>query len=378
MIQLRMLFEPDISGHHIEYIHHIYVMARSKSECRYIFVVPENFDICNTQYNWPEANNIEFDYIPISDIDRLKGCNLVKSSYRHSKLLSRYVNKFKVSHVFLISLIFYIPFLPFLVSKKVNVIGILYKIYLYEWNSYSWHRKALEILKYKTISFNNCIKTVFVLNDSPSAELFNKLYKTNKFNFLIDPYNNFSYAPHDLRKEMGIPDNKQVFIHMGAMNMRKGTLTILKSIALMSQKERDKFALVIAGVVRSEIKKEFYELYNFLKDSCQIIVYDEFCSREFMSDLCFTCDCMLIPYGVTAQSSGLIGYAAYYHKPVIGPGSGLVGKLIRTYRLGTHIKDVNPNSLAKAMTDFESYRTDSPYCEYATIDKFQKQISAYF
>lgn len=121
MNQLRMLFEPDISGHHIEYIHHIYVMARSKSECRYIFVVPENFDICNTQYNWPEANNIEFDYIPLSDIDRLKGCNLVKSSFRHSKLLSRYVNKFKVSHVFLISLIFYIPFCLFLYLRRLTL-----------------------------------------------------------------------------------------------------------------------------------------------------------------------------------------------------------------------------------------------------------------
>ena len=41
-----------------------------------------------------------------------------------------------------------------------------------------------------------------------------------------------------------------------------------------------------------------------------------------------------MPYHITNLSSGVIGYAALFGKPVIGPSKGLLGHLINKYQLG--------------------------------------------
>ena len=41
-----------------------------------------------------------------------------------------------------------------------------------------------------------------------------------------------------------------------------------------------------------------------------------------------------MPYQITKLSSGVLGYAAVFRKPVIGPSDGLIGNLIRENGLG--------------------------------------------
>ena len=124
-------------------------------------------------------------------------------------------------------------------------------------------------------------------------------------------------------------------------------------------------------------RRERDGLLDIVKNKCQIVLYNEYCSKSFMADLFESSDCIVLPYEVTAQSSGLIGYAAHFRKPVIGPKTGLVGKLIRKYRLGIQPDDINPETLSMAISHFTPYLLDTDYCSYATIGKFQNQICSY-
>ena len=60
---------------------------------------------------------------------------------------------------------------------------------------------------------------------------------------------------------------------------------------------------------------------------------------------------MLIPYKFVNQSSGIIGYSAQFQLPVIGPKEGLIGKLIKRYKLGYTIPNINHLSIAEFLNN---------------------------
>ena len=82
----------------------------------------------------------------------------------------------------------------------------------------------------------------------------------------------------------------------------------------------------------------------------------------------------MAPYEAVDLSSGVIGYAAYYNKPVIGPSGGLLGKIIRRYQLGTALQDITPSSLAKAIASAEPYLIESDYKEKTERERFTERI----
>lgn len=375
---MKMLFDFRTKGHHIEYIHHLYMMMVENKKESYMIVVPEDFKERGKEYEWPESENIKFDFISTKQSEKSEEGNFLLSAYRKTFLLKKYVKKHRPTDVFLITLIAFIPFLPFMISKSIHVSGIIYKIYLYEWSTYSVFRKIIEIIKYKSITFDNCLSHVLILNDSSAAAKFNKLYKTKKFKYLVDPYNKTDYVPNSVRDEMGIPSSDTIFLHFGSMNRRKGTLTILQAISLIPEEKVKDITIIVAGIVQNDIKKEFYELLKTVNKYCRIIVYDDFSAKSFIEDLCQTCDFILLPYGVTAQSSGLIAYAANSQKPVIGPTQGLIGKLIRKNHLGLQLDVITPENLAKAMAEAVPYLTNSNYSKEASIEVFKMQIGALF
>lgn len=54
-----LIFDPTLSGHHLEYIHHIYLGAIQRPEFEYVFAVPEDeWQQVKDNQEWPPANNI--------------------------------------------------------------------------------------------------------------------------------------------------------------------------------------------------------------------------------------------------------------------------------------------------------------------------------
>ena len=77
-----------------------------------------------------------------------------------------------------------------------------------------------------------------------------------------------------------------------------------------------------------------------------VTLFECFCPYEQIADLCYTCDVMLMPYKLVSNSSGVVAYASYFQKPVIGPSKGLVGKLIRKYQLGSRLDEISGRNLS--------------------------------
>jgi glycosyltransferase involved in cell wall biosynthesis len=192
------------------------------------------------------------------------------------------------------------------------------------------------------------IERIFILNDNVSARYLNKLYQTNKFFFLPDPVCVTEYTDNfnDLHTELKISSNKTIYFHFGAMDARKGTLTILKSIELLPLKLLPKLCFIFAGRIDDNILKPFNDLVEKLNKKVQIIVINQFCDYSYLFSLCKTSDYILIPYIHTNQSSGVLGYAAFFKKPVIGSNKGLIGRIIKKYNLGWRLHEITPQAIA--------------------------------
>lgn len=330
-----LIFEPCLSGHHLEYLHHYYISSIERKNIEYVFLVPLYFKKIKDKYQWPKSDNVTFVYIDKKYDIMLNEKSHLKLGVNVSRILINYVKIIRPQKVILTMLMQFIPFIIFMLPNNVKVCGIMYKIYLYEQSKMSKFRLLAEKIRFWLLSKSKLIDTVFVLNDFESSNKLNEIYKTAKFKYIPDPVPNLNeHKPTCLRKTLNINYQDNIYLHFGGLDKRKGTLDILNAIINSSPKSMQGKVFIIAGKQKESLRKEFYPLLEQARKNANIIVYDEFCSYEFLYDLVYTSDIILIPYLITNLSSGVLGYAALFGKPVIGPNEGLVGKIIQNYNLG--------------------------------------------
>lgn len=373
------VFTNVIGGHHLEYIHHVYEMAINDSNNCYYFILPKLFNELKGNFVWMESDRIEFLFFD-EDFDKATNSYMsqIVSSYKICKLIRFFINKKKCSVLYVNTIIGILPLAPLLLSfSKCKVIGIIYKIYLYD----KIEKKSTLLankLKYTLLSRCALFSKVLVLNDTESASKLNSLYSTKKFLPIPDPYvklptNNIV----DIRRKYNIGDDKVVFSHIGALSINKSTIEILLSLNNLSEKEKCDYVFIFAGVVQNEIKQNFYNLYKSLKKSINIIVEDKYCTYEELASFCIGSDALLIPYKRTSQSSGIIGYASQFGCPVIAPSNGLLGNLVRKYELGVIIDTVSTESLIGAyrrIANKDYVKPSLQYCKENNVAQFQQVI----
>jgi hypothetical protein len=191
---------------------------------------------------------------------------------------------------------------------------------------------------------------IYTLNDVGSAKRLNDIYQTANFYYLPDPVPSINKeCVKNVRQDLGIKPSDKMYLHFGGLSERKGTLVILEAITKMNPDELSDKVFVFAGVIYDRLKERFYALKKTLDKKARIIVYDEYCPYALINDLCESCDVILIPYQNTSQSSGVIGYASFFNKPVIGPSRGLLGRLVKEYDMGATLDEINADSIRKAV-----------------------------
>ncbi len=365
-----IVFEPDLKGHRLEYIHHIYIGALN-SDRTFHFVLSPLFNDVKDKFEWPGSDNISIHILEDEEQRIFSAGNGIKAFYNKYRIIKKYASHYKATIIFLVMLIQYLPIIPLFLFSKIKFVGIIYRIYLYNWKKDALKKKISEVIKWSLLSKISSVAKAFILNDSSASVYLNKKYSTSKFAYLPDPYSQITYKAKDKREDLGIDEQNKIFLHFGGLTRRKGTIDILDSLFKLNDEEKKHYTFIFAGEVYKDIKDEFYSKYNKLKDSINILLFDEFCSYEFLNDLCYTCDCILIPYHNTNQSSGIISYAAYYNKPVIGPANGLLGKIIRKYHLGITIEDLS------AINNYyccKFTKTENQYIESHTVTEFSTTI----
>lgn len=368
-----IIFDELVDGHHIEYLHHLYEGARRDKCNRYIFVVSTELYHKGAK-GWQSAENIDFDYLSDKEEKDCKSGGIYLSAFKRARIIGKKTKLHNAERLFLVRIMSIVPFIFLFVNSKLRIRGIVYQIYLYRLQSLGKLKLLLEKIRYYCLAKSRVIDKVFILNDENSKDKFNHIYKTNKFYMLPDPVLNVNVNEcRNVRDELHIPHENTVYLHFGAMDARKGTLEILQAIS-ECDKSLNNVTFIFAGRVCPDIRNDFYQLVHVAKENARILVYDEFCSYEFLYNLCYSSDILLVPYTMPFASSGVIGYASIFHKPVIGPENGLLGLLIKRYNLGYTIKEITSSKIKDCFGIDIKYQNNS-YVKEHTIDSF---INVYY
>lgn len=362
-----IIFDYQLDGHNIEYLHHLYIGAIKDASNRYIFSLPEEFEKLKDVMSWPEASNIVFDMYRLSEV---RSRRPIVTSYKSSVYLRKIVARYHADEVILLWMMAVLPFVAWFMPKGVKVSGIVYNIYLYLWKEYGFIAKLANVLKYWFLANYNCIDKVYILNDRSAVSCLTRIWKTNKFVYLPDPYVPFMDSQiEDLRGKLGIPNDKIICLHMGAMSFKKGTLTVLDLIERSSSLDLKPYTFVFAGKIYPDIKERFYSRVEKLRDKVQIVIKDDFLPYESLGSMVYTCDKVVLPYTRIDASSGSIAYASQFNKTVYAPNKGLLGKLVKRYGIGVTLNEFNNiHSL-----ELSNNRMNT-YCQTHGVGDFNKVI----
>ena len=372
MINNNIIFEPSITGHRMEYLNSLYHQAIQDNN-NYIFVVPEEFKEQKSKLEWPQSENIVFQYISKEEAEECENGNILKTAKSRCECIRKFAKKWKADNVFLISMIATLPFLPFYLPKKTKASGIIYKIYLYE-EGLSIIRRIINYLLFWLLANKKSIKNIFILNDPKSTEVFNIKYKTNKFKYLTDPIPNIDRSKlENLRKELRIPLENKVYLQFGTLDRRKNTLNILRAFELMNDDELKDKTIIFSGRIENSIKEEFYSIIDRLNKRIQIIILEGFISYDLLNNLCYTADVLLTIYNNVEMSSGCIGYAAFFNIPTIATSKGLLGQLIKDNKLGYTIESNSPEDIKGALLKHIELQENN-YCNTHQVKDFCETI----
>ncbi len=372
MPKTNIIFESSIRGHVLEYLHNIYMQAIHCNE-NFIFLLSHSFENEKSILDWPDAANVSFHFILDEEAEKCNQPNILKAAFEQSRCIEKYSKLFRADNVFLIFLIRTMPFLPFYLPRGTKASGIIYSIPLYK-TTQSLGQNIKDKIVYWLFAHKKSIKNIFMLNDPRSAAYYNQKHKTDKFLHLTDPIPEIDMSQvKDLREELGIPSGNTVYLQFGTIDCRKNSLNILRALALMSPEELNGKTFVFMGRMCSNIKEEFNSLVNNLKNKVQIIVNEGFVPYEYLNSMCYTADVLLTIYTNVEMSSGSIGYAAHFGKPVIAPSAGLLGNLVKDNSLGLTIDRVTPENIKQALlVDIKPQK--NKYKETHTVASFCNTI----
>lgn len=371
-----LVYTSEDTGHNLEYFGHIYQhICTRRPEDLFVFCGPSRVRALTKLLALPPLKNVLFDCFSEAEETAMKRSNVVARSFSICNSIRVRVRRYGVRFVYAQSLIHLLPAAPFTLPRRVQVVGIIYKIFLYGWHQASMRSKVLDGLKFTLLSRSRVIRKVFMLNDAASARILNRRYHTDKFSGLVDPYCPLPKARLGFRSRYQIGEDKRLFLHFGSLGMRKGTLEVIDSLALLNPEQQSRYAFVFAGDVEPDIRRQFKDKIEALVNH-NITVIDHFLPYEELSDMLLAGDTILAPYNDTDRSSGLVAYASEYGIPIIAPCNGLVGKLVRRNHLGIVIPEVTPEELAKAYDQLDKCEKPSKsYCTSHSVAVFAEQIS---
>ncbi|MFB9110941.1 glycosyltransferase [Flavobacterium gyeonganense] len=381
---VKLIYDSAITGHHSEYISHLVKhLSKFHSEDVYYFVVSEELKIA-----FPEiisesegCSSVVWEFIPQSVIKKIHDLSLLKRSFAELELVEQYASKFSVNEVFLLyfnifqlALIFKRPspklkgilFLQFLRMEKATLKDKL-----------KYYRKYL-ITKF--YSRNPKITSVFILNDQKTVDYLNNEFRTDIFKMLPDPIpvydedNDFQIYDY-----YNIPKNKKVLLHPGSIDPRKGTYEIIDSVDFLNDKETEEYAILIVGRAKLDIENVIREKLSALQNINFTIVFDNtFVSNERLKSLFLQSYAVLMPYKNAEASSGIMGHASIVNKCVLAPDSGLIGELIKKYKLGVLINKPISIEIARGIERLGEYSNDEAlsveFASQHTVEVFSTSL----
>ncbi|MEN9656358.1 MAG: hypothetical protein RL311_1339 [Bacteroidota bacterium] len=345
-------------GHNLGFIQNIYqyLLHKKTLDTQYVFLLnPQAKDYFTNAENHPQ---IKIVFITEQEYYKAESAKTtLKSAEIHWEIIQLYAEKYAIHHLILMELdIFQVEIgrnrnIPFTIS------GIYFRPYQRIAASSTDSLSERFLLKIKLAKKklalrymlkNNKLTKVFVFNDTETIALLNKRYKP-VFYLLPDP---IFQSPVDntisIRKQYGIASDHKIVLIFGVIDERKNALNIIEALQAMPHSTLSTLTLMVVGTVAESYKEQLQQAAQ-LATGLQTIVIDRFVNNTEMEAIFQQSDLIMVTYIDFYVSSGVLGNAAKYNKPMVGSNYGLIGYQIQAFNMGKVVDPLDVQQLQHAM-----------------------------
>lgn len=362
-----MLFDLSIYGHHPSYIQHFieYWTKQNSSESLYVVVSPKflqvHADVVERAKNY--SSSINFLSITTAEEAKLKartsGINRNIRAFQEWYLLCKYATTLQVSNCLIMYLDTCLLPLALGIKPPCQFSGIYFRptFHYPEFSNYSpsfkqrlqhWREKFI----LKRALRHSRLQTLFSL-DPFAVEQINSLHSQAKVVHLPDPVTlpNGKLSLNNLKQHLRIDENRKVFLLFGALTGRKGIYQLLDAVVLLPTEVCQKLCLLFVGESSDKEKAAIAALIATARQAkpIQIVEYYQFVPEQDVQAYFQLADVVLAPYQNHVGMSGILLLAAAAQKPVLSSNYGLMGEIVRRYRLGVTVDSTKPNEIAKGL-----------------------------
>jgi glycosyltransferase involved in cell wall biosynthesis len=207
-----------------------------------------------------------------------------------------------------------------------------------------------EIL-YRLMLRNSSVASVLSLDPFFPAYAFEHYSGGGKVYTLADPVHPCALAMEaDATASSPMRTN---FLLFGELTERKGLLVLLEALSRLKPDAAERIAVTIAGRIDPPLKSRAQMLATeAIRRVPQLMlrIEDRRLPEDELASFVRHCDVVLAPYQRFVGSSGVLIWAATYHKPVLTQDFGLLGYLVQAYRLGHTLDTRDPAMLAHGLS----------------------------
>lgn len=391
-----MLFDLSIYGHHPGYIRYlIQHWYQQKLPGNIIILVSPKFleehsDVVIECQEF-DHNHIHFLAISVAEEAELRprssGLNRNIRNFQEWQLFCKYARELEIDHALLMYYDTYQYPLALNISKlPCPVSGIYFRptfhykyfpsstLSLKEKRQQLWERFVLN-----RVLNNTNVHTLFSL-DPFVVSYVGQGFQKHKIINLADPVKISNYNNNcldNLKKSLEIERDRKICLLFGALTDRKGIYELLKAIPFLDTDVCRQLTIILVGEADPSNRQRIDKLVDQVLQSCpiQIVRHYEFIPDEDVQKYFQISDLILAPYQRHVGMSGILILAATAQKPVLSSNYGLMGELIRRYRLGLAVDTTAPKNIAQGLTQFLSMSEDE-MGDRLQMKKFAEQNSS--
>ncbi len=353
-----IIFEEGFTGHRSEYVSHLmrHINAIEDLHGKFIFILNEKMgDFIGDLKTSPFYSVV---FLNLS----AKQKNSLKRSFYHWSLISPLLPKFPaMSEIIFMEVD---PYLILISSKNfrkhnLKVRGILFQPYLHfkeiTPKTFDVYKQLLKnyLFQRRAVLGNPNLEKLFILNDKESVATMNKKIK-NIFCNLPDPILESEFHSSDekfrsVEKKFLIQPGKKNLLVFGSIDKRKNVNTIIDSLLLLPAEISNDVHLIIAGKMSGTVRDTYIDHIANSKDRLSIAYNDDFIYGEEREILFEKCHLVVMPYVNFYSASSVLGHAIFYNKNIIAPKKGLLGRIVRTEKLGINVDPLSTTEIKDAV-----------------------------
>ncbi len=375
-----LFYDSAYTGHHIEYLNHL---LQYQTEVNFSFLIHPK---AAEQIKNPFKRTIHIINDAIIKIYEA-GLHQLKRGEQELPHILDFCKKENIRHLFFLTID---PYLHALGNHKENsnlfFSGIFFIPYcrmaVESFFSRVWLKKQWKRRQVLVLARQKNLKNVYLLNDQSTATRLNQLTHRDIFHYLPDPIpESIGFTPEILettKKRFNINQNKKIYLLFGGLDPRKNVLNVLEAFRQIDPFFLNQVKLIICGHASPAYLNQIEKKLEAIPTTLDIFFEPSFVEDSVRDALFWLTDFVLMPYINFYGSSGILGHATKFKKPVIGPDKGLISELMDQFQLGIstngHDSVAIKNAIIKIFHQQDNLQYGKKFLEDKTPEIFSKTL----